>query len=433
MKYLLFPLLLIFATNLAAQSQCPYYQKYMDQGNAELRKGANADFEAAINAFSIALTHCPDSSEVARARILEAFKAIEKLKKEAETAKKQAQGALKKVKAEQEKTKNALAETEKAQTETETALNKAENLVNAFYFYANRFALAYGEKGGVKAFYFIDTTGEEVPKLGRWEKAEQFDGRGFAQIKKKDNGQSFDYLLDTTGRTYRVAYDIKDLSADITALDLSEKQLDSIPAIVFQHTQLQVLLLNSNPITTLPAEIGELKNLAILNLQGSSYGFHNQLTTLPAEIEELKYLTALDLSYNNFTALPAQIGKLKTLTILSLYRNQLTTLPAEIGELKHLTVLNLNSNELTALPAQIGELKNLTALDLGYNRLTALPSEIGELKNLRTLNLARNQLTALPTQIRELKNLTVLNLYRCFSIPEQDKEALRKAMPWCKM
>lgn len=127
--------------------------------------------------------------------------------------------------------------------------------------------------------------------------AEPFDERGFAKIKKEENGQFFDYLLDTTGRTYRVAYDIKDLSAEITALDLSE--------------------LGANQLTTLPAEIGKLKNL-----------------------------TTLDLSLNQLSTLPTEIGELKNLTTFEVWLNQLSTLPTEIEKLKNLTTLNLRGNPI---------------------------------------------------------------------------------------
>lgn len=150
--------------------------------------------------------------------------------------------------------------------------------------------------------------------------AEPFDERGFAKIKKEENGQFFDYLLDTTGRTCRVAYDIKDLSAEITALDLSE--------------------LGANQLTTLPAEIGDLESLRVLISQGT------QLTTLPAEIGKLKNLTTLDLSLNQLSTLPTEIGELKNLTTFEVWLNQLSTLPTEIEKLKNLTTLNLRGNPI---------------------------------------------------------------------------------------
>jgi hypothetical protein len=137
---------------------------------------------------------------------------------------------------------------------------------------------------------------------------------------------------------------------------------------------------------------------------------NNKLTSLPAEIGQLKNLTELYLHNNQLTSLPAEIGQLKNLTHLHLYNNQLTSLPAEIGQLTALTRLDLSNNQLTSLPAEIGQLKNLTHLHLAGNQLTSLPAEIGQLQSLTDLDLASNQLTSLPAEIAQLQNLTDLDL-----------------------
>lgn len=129
-------------------------------------------------------------------------------------------------------------EAEIAKAETQQALDKAEKLVNAFYFYADRFALAFKDD----KFYFIDKNGDEVAKLGKWDKAEQFDlRRGLAKVEmkrddmsgknreKRDSTKSVAFLLYTLGNTCQVAYDVKNLGPEITALDLSEKELDVLP------------------------------------------------------------------------------------------------------------------------------------------------------------------------------------------------------------
>jgi len=94
MKNLLFLIFLIGQLTAAAQSNCPYYKKYVATGDAELKKGSKANFEAAIDAYSTAMLHCPDMADIARGKILTVFKAIEKLKTEAENAQKQANAAL---------------------------------------------------------------------------------------------------------------------------------------------------------------------------------------------------------------------------------------------------------------------------------------------------------------------------------------------------
>ena len=224
MKKLVFLVFLVINLSLMGQGDCPYYQRYINKGDQELSKGPNANFEVAINAYSTAMVHCPEKADEAQAKILTVFKAIEQLKTEAEISSQKAINA-------KQRTLQALQETEAAKAKTQEALSQANQLIHAFYFYADRFALAYGDKDGNMVFYFIDKEGNEVAKLGRWERAEQFDWRGFGVV--KSSMEQTPYLLDTFGNVYPVAYSIEDLDEDITALDLQKKRLDSIPKPVF--------------------------------------------------------------------------------------------------------------------------------------------------------------------------------------------------------
>ena len=69
-------------------------------------------------------------------------------------------------------------------------------------------------------------------------------------------------------------------------------------------------------------------------------------------------LTLLDLEDNNLTTLPNSIGNLTYLTLLYLWNNQLTTLPDFIGNLTNLTQLYLQFNQLTTLPNSLINLHN---------------------------------------------------------------------------
>jgi internalin A len=163
-----------------------------------------------------------------------------------------------------------------------------------------------------------------------------------------------------------------------------------------QRNKVTVLNLSFKNLTSLPPEISKLKNLTELDLS------RNQLTTLPPEISELKNLTELDISENQLTSLPPEISELKNLTKLNLYDNQLTSLPPEILELENLAELYISRNQLTTLPPEISKLKNLTELHISRNQLTTFPPGILKLKNLTQLNIAGNQLTTLPPEILEL-------------------------------
>jgi small GTP-binding protein len=91
-------------------------------------------------------------------------------------------------------------------------------------------------------------------------------------------------------------------------------------------------------------------------------------------------VTSLDLSRRGLTMLPREIGELRNLRELYLEGNDLRALPIEIGHLVNLQKLNLENNELTSLPSQMGALTALTELQLSGNPLP-IPPEILALKH----------------------------------------------------
>jgi leucine-rich repeat protein SHOC2 len=97
-----------------------------------------------------------------------------------------------------------------------------------------------------------------------------------------------------------------------------------------------------------------------------------QLTTLPTSIGNLNNLRWLKLDLNQLTALPDSIGNLTELTWLSVNQNQLTDLPESIGNLSNLRWLHLDQNQLSALPLSLSNLLNLTTIHLADNPLSNL-------------------------------------------------------------
>ncbi|MEQ9001383.1 MAG: COR domain-containing protein [Coleofasciculus sp. B1-GNL1-01] len=109
----------------------------------------------------------------------------------------------------------------------------------------------------------------------------------------------------------------------------------------------------------------------------------NNIQELPAEIGQLTALQSFDLSDNNIQKLPPQIGQLTALQSLQLWDNKIQKLPAEIGQLTSLQSLNLRGNKLQELPPEIQQLLNLKTLDLRGNPLP-IPPEILEGNKLFT-------------------------------------------------
>ncbi len=210
----------------------------------------------------------------------------------------------------------------RAKEQAEAQKAQLKKLVDAFYFYDDKFALAYGEIEYIKRFYFINKQGDPVAKLGQWDKAEPFDIRGFAKVQQYGK----DYLLDTLGTRYLLATSLEALDEQTRALDLSRQKLDSLPAQLGNYPALQVLLLEGNQLRELPPSIKVLSNLQSLIL------YDNQLSSLPKEIGQLSNLQELNLSFNQLTSLPKEIGQLANLQSLILGGNQLSSLPTKIGK-----------------------------------------------------------------------------------------------------
>lgn len=111
----------------------------------------------------------------------------------------------------------------------------------------------------------------------------------------------------------------------------------------------------------------------------------------------------LVLNHNNdISAVPANIGMLHDLVILDLRDNYIRDIPWSIVYLKNLQMLDLSYNMLSTLPRVVGYLPNLVTLDVSANHLTYLPTELLNLAKLQMLNVDRNyRLVSPPLKICE--------------------------------
>ena len=198
----------------------------------------------------------------------------------------------------------------------------------------------------------------------------------------------------------------------LTILNLDNNQLDgSIPSELGNLTNLTLLNLSRNNLTGfIPMELGNLTNLEILSLY-----LNDLVGTIPPELGELSYLTELWLNYNMLSgSIPPEFGNLYYLSILRLHHNSLDgNIPASLGDLRNLKELRLNDNQLIgSIPSEIGDLTSLTHFLAAGNQLSGnIPLEIGELSNLIYLSLDNNQLTgSIPYSIDNLTQLEYLGL-----------------------
>ncbi|MEL6972487.1 MAG: leucine-rich repeat domain-containing protein [Bacteroidota bacterium] len=435
---------LLLLSTVSSFAQCDVVNALLSKGDRFLQE-SNPNYQEAINAYTAAIIACPEQAQEGKQRIARMVNGINDLRKEAVSAKSESDRLFKELKIAQIETYAALEEVKVAEADLQVALTQANKLVEAFYFFGDRFALAYGES---QQYFFIDKNGDRVDKLGSWERAEQFDQRGFTKVFKRNDPQA--YLMDTFGSVYPVAYTLADIQPTTTALDLANQKLEILPKELWAQDQLEVLLLDNNELDSLPHQINLLPKLTVLNLHTNSlrhisssigelrqlqvldmagnwlvelpeqinqlnqlkalYLQDNSLAALPESINQLAVLENLNVGYNSLEHLPESLTLLKKLKTLELYDNSLTSIPDSIGMIERLQTLNLRVNSLANIPESICELKRLEILDLSGNWLTSLPERIGQLQQLEILDLSDNSINAVPASIGHLKGLHTLDL-----------------------
>lgn len=134
---------------------------------------------------------------------------------------------------------------------------------------------------------------------------------------------------------------------------------------------------------TLPAELGELTALEVLDISGANanrpYGGLTEV--IPPELGNLSRLGSLNLN-NGFLSgnIPPELGALVNLRALNLSRNQLSgRIPPELGRLTQLHTLDISNNFLDgSLPPELGSLSGLSSLSVRNNNFSGcLPSSLG--------------------------------------------------------
>ena len=164
-------------------------------------------------------------------------------------------------------------------------------------------------------------------------------------------------------------------------------------------TLCELRLAHNNLVGTLPASLGNLSRLEVLELQD------NKITDLPDEIEQLVHLRILNISGNQVEAIPS--GFFAQVPLIDLYasKNALKRSLFKLDTISHLQTLSLSGNALVSLgDSESISLPALKTLDVSNNRLANLPN-IESWTHLATMLVGDNKLKAIPDGFTALQNL----------------------------
>jgi Leucine-rich repeat (LRR) protein len=183
-------------------------------------------------------------------------------------------------------------------------------------------------------------------------------------------------------------------------------------------SQLESLNLFGNRLRELPISVLALHNLRLLNLS------HNPMSELPAGIGNLGRLDTLRLP--RMSRLPPDFAKLPITELYIVARGPLVSPVCSLTELRRLVCFG--SLELSP---DIGRLRTLELLDLSNCGVTELPEEIGQLDQLRCLYLHGNQIRSLPRSLAQLSRLERLSVDQN-PLPQSEIDATAALVP-CKL
>ena len=213
-------------------------------------------------------------------------------------------------------------------------------------------------------------------------------------------------------------------------LELSERNVASLPEEVGALVGLKSLHLGFNKLRELPEEIGNLVALESLSLSG------NKLKQLPDSFVNLQALRKLDLAFNPITIFPPVLTNLPLLENLDLggltprcidedlarmtglrklrwvppSPTSTKSIPAGLAAFPNLHTLRMSYFQMHAVPAGLRAFLKVRRLELTYNLISELPDEMAEFTALETLKIDQNRFRECPAVVLALPALRELDL-----------------------
>jgi Leucine-rich repeat (LRR) protein len=248
------------------------------------------------------------------------------------------------------------------------------------------------------------------------------------------NFESLQFLRTLNLSKNNFPIDIFDVISNIATLCevyLAHNAIEGpLPAKIGNLNNLQVLDLEGNQITSLPDSIRKLKKMRILLLG------ENSMSELPWEtFERFPDLYELDVYSNKLCGdlLPAAIEKLTlpSLSTFDIHSNSLTSLPSNL-HLPSLTQFNATQNSITSTGTFFNTTHRLVHLSLGQNQLAVVPEGVIHLSYLRSLDLSNNVIEHIDPRLGFLDRLTTFlwmgNLLRVRTWGSMDTQGIKSAL-----
>ena len=172
------------------------------------------------------------------------------------------------------------------------------------------------------------------------------------------------------GRNNRLKVIPDEILTSVVSLDLTNNEVESIPAAIGRAKRLRELKLGRNRLSAIPTEIADADALKILALHD------NGIAAIPEAVGSMKSLVELDVRDNQIETVPGALGNLGKLVGFAAADNRLATLPEALFAGTSKAYLHLEHNALTpeGLPPAVAQYKGL--IDVAYNHLTPLGDDV---------------------------------------------------------
>ncbi len=406
------------------KGQCTQFAQLIADGDFFLRNGR---LDRAVDKYEAALVDCPSSSFIARermevinARCASTWGECEKLKDSigalvfrAVRNQNEIDSLSSLSHALEEQLANSEAAFSESQAKWESLKRNIVRVRDSMAVAGKRITLACTYHEDKPEYYYIDTNGERIERLGIWTNAKPFLEDGYAEVARK--GKRF--MIDTLGVEQQLSLGATKFSDQ--AINCSEENRRLLAEKVFYTWRLSILIANGNKIYNIPDRIDMLPILTYVNLADNRLRNFRNLT-------QCHRLKELGLHGNRIRKIPKNIDELGQLRVLDLSNNEIRNLDTCLFQLENLRELNLSYNQIGSVKEGIGKMTGLKSLDLRFNQLKNLPFNLLRLQRLEHLGLSGNRLELTPELLLILQNLNNLKTLSIGCNPCTNSDAARK-------